>query len=236
VISHTCTGCGYDLARTRAIRDATLDLWIVRCPRCDGAVVRRRHPTIKHWRAFLRFRTSASLLLFQVVMAAAIILAPFGAGFALPGAAEELRVDHIHEFLGNPELRDSYRGPMAIVAIGLSVVIGLAAGVWLRAGLPHWNPLLAWGAWFALLVLMVALPSILCEIDSAYESAMGRAPNRCRELQASLAIRAEYTLIVGVIGLLALPLGASWIRIRTRSRQVRWKRRLRRRRAARGRQ
>jgi hypothetical protein len=234
-ISHTCATCGYDLARTRALHDAALDLWIVRCPRCDTAVVRRRHPGITSWRRVLRFRAAIFHLVFQLGFGALILLVPFAASFTLPSAAGQLRVDHIHEIIRHPDVRVVDAGPLAIVGVGLSAFAGLAAGVWLRAGLPHWRPAVAWFAWFALLMLLVALPSILCELSASYESLMGREPHTCADFLRSRPIRAESALLVGVVAIGAIPLGSAWRRIRGRSRQLRWRRRLRRRRAARGR-
>lgn len=156
--SHTCLGCGADLAGVRAQRDDDLGLALVRCA-CGWAAVRRRRA-----RGVARARLAAVLLLVSQGLIGGLLLWACVASAA--AAAESMAslgaVGHVHELV-------TRRNPRSGDAIGriwleenwpVFIAPGLA-GAWLVLGLGHLNRrAAAWRipAWLAAnAALLVAL-------------------------------------------------------------------------------
>jgi len=174
-------------------------------------------------------------LLFQGSMALFVVLAGAAIGAGYASAASDARADHLHELLTDPEIRRSWEGDLATILLLATVIVGLVAALWLRAGLAHWRWWVAWPAWLLAMLALVALPITLCTIDAAWTSAWDVDGPECGGHLDVIPVHAQGTVLVGATGLAFLPIAERWRRARERARPRRWRRLLRRRRTARGR-
>jgi len=146
--SHLCLSCGSDLARVRARQEPHYGLPLVICPACGAAAVRRRHPLVRGWRTLRQLGTSAGVLAFQV--------AALGAGVGLvTSACIALGEDLVRGRLGRLETDQ-----MATLLLML-VILSVALGTWLTAGLRHWRRSAAWVFFGGLVLVLLAADTVM---------------------------------------------------------------------------
>lgn len=191
-IAHVCCGCACDLAGVRAIRDPHYALPLVLCPGCGKAHVRQTHPFHARWIASLRIGTAVAALIFQNVVALALIcstLAVIAGALALGYAA----------IIG--EL-----ARQALINLGMSVgAVSIVTGAWLTAGLSHISWWRAWLGWMLLVVVLVGLSAVVLPVALA-----GHVPDVVSWIAGTSVITAAACVPLGIIMVLALagiPLG-----------------------------
>lgn len=235
-ISHACLACGHDLARERARLDAVLGLWIVRCPRCDRAGVRRRYPMVVAWRRVRRAARALGALALQVFLLTILTIAAGGMIYAFADALVGGRGTHLHELVLDRYRRDpdwlSYEAPY--IAIGLGT-LGVGIGVWLRAGLGHWRWWIAAAVGTGWLVLLALLPEMTHAVEATHARLLHVDAPAWRPGDVPRTLRIETALLLVAIAMAAMPIGTLGGLMWRRSRAGARRRLLRRRRAARGR-
>jgi len=176
-IAHPCQGCGHDLARLRPRAEPRYGLPIVRCPCCERAAVRRRHPTRRVLHALLRVDAALSVLLIQVLLAAAAV----GTSVVL---AIVLSVGLGEDLFSN--------GPHRSVAEIFGIVMSTAAfvGTWVEAGLRQHGRLRSWGWWF------VVVPG-LAGLAAGSIAATGVA---AEQIAVGWPIPLQFALVAGAAG------------------------------------
>lgn len=228
-IAHVCLGCGFDLARVRAVREPHYGWPLVRCPHCETCSVRRRHPLQRGWRSLLRLDWALSMLLIQIALLGAMLALTWMTAFGLYIALTIHFTDH------------PVRGLPWIAAITL-VVAPLITGAWLTAAYSHWKP--RWRVWlaWALLVLIPlnVLPIFAMWGTDAWTPIHPVTSNRLSmpELMAMVWTEVSQPLIAIFAAMIAIspagvPLGKLWLLCYGRLRCAQTRRRRRRLRAAR---
>lgn len=148
-ISHACLNCGTDLASVRAVREPHYGLPLVICPGCGAAAVRRRHIIQQRWRSLLRAKKSLIALACQLM---ALILC-LGSTIALC----ILIVEYPRWFLGDASTEPIAACLPAVMVIAVAVLVG----VWLTAGLAHWNRVRAWTVFTILIAIGVSFDTVI---------------------------------------------------------------------------
>jgi hypothetical protein len=131
----------------RVAPDPHYGLPMVTCPRCGATAVRRRDPVEARLRSTRRVLASLSTLGLQIVTLILFMS-------LVTVVCNELRIEDVERVLrGEPR-------PVAEVFYGL-LVVPIAVGAWLTAGLGHWPRWAAWAAFFLLALAVVSINVIL---------------------------------------------------------------------------
>lgn len=223
-IAHICLDCGWDLARVRPRMEPYYGLSIVRCPRCDGASVRRVHPLLKGWKSLRRVDWAMTILVVQIILASAATAATVLAVVSLVAATGMVIADK-----AGSDIAWFFFVPLAVVAP--------LVGAWLTAGLGHHRRLIVWLLWIAwtTLVALVAVVSpfvVTGKFDFA-EIGLGTASTAQVAIAAVawfFALWMTGLLIFMTAAAVGIPLGMAflWMAARARTQQWRWRRRMRR--------
>jgi hypothetical protein len=221
-ISHLCITCGLDLARTRAAREPRYGLPLVICPGCGTPAVRRRHPIAARGRMLRRVARSLIALLLQATAACGLMAAVTGACIGLV---------HALLFWG---LDLDWKDEGALIVGGLIVLV-LALGAWLTAGLAHWRLGAAWALFGLIAVLILAGDSLIAPAVSQL-AALGGLTHEVLDYQmVHFVLRLVLLCAIMLAATAGIPLGKGILLALQRFRGWRWRarrRRLRRRRTA----
>jgi hypothetical protein len=219
-ISHLCLVCGMDLARRRAQRDPHYGLPIVTCPQCGAVAVRRTHPLQRHWRRFLRVKTSLGWFAFQ--------LSALG-GLAALVVAVCVRFDGVL-------LRGGFDGGAGEAWFELFAsfaLLPIALGAWLTAGLAHWRRGVAWGAFAALTAVLLSVDVLLAPALTQLARAGGSAIEPIAGETSRCAARLAVLAAIMTLAAAGIPAGRLTLLLHDRFRRSRWRARRRRLRATR---
>jgi hypothetical protein len=228
-IAHVCLSCGFDLARIRARIEPIYRLPLVTCPRCGVHAVRRRHPIWRTYRTLLRVDAALTVLLVQFVLLVALLVANVCGALAVGEVVD-----------GAIQRRKLSEGEIAIlVAFGL--IVPIATGTWLTAGLAHWRRFAGWSAFFlsVALILFVAMGAGFFGRAVADHGGLDwlvpvlyvvRPPRAMLEMWKFIGMGLMVLPAIAGVAVLGIPVG---IRLRRlgrllRSRRWRWRRRRRR--------
>ena len=143
-ITHICLACGTDLARTRAVLDRAYDFWVVTCPQCRAAAVRKPNAIKRIWFRTLRLDIALSIIVVQIVIGTALLLAARG---ILDVLVDALRA-------GRP--LDAVRMDLSPVLLA-AVVLAMLTGIWLTAGFSHIKRWRLWIGWPIVLLASIAI-------------------------------------------------------------------------------
>lgn len=161
-ISHVCLRCGTDLAFVRPSREERYGLRVVTCPACDQRAVRSTHPLKLEKRRLIRLDASLTMLALQLSLLVGFIAANLGGGALIIEVADEWSNPHWSE--------------ERWIVIGVfGVAFPFATGVWLAAGLSHWERGWSLVALWCTMLIPIALISLI-EGVSDVERQIGYAP------------------------------------------------------------
>ena len=219
--AHLCRRCGYDLARQRARREPNYGWFVTQCPDCNGWAVRRRHPLVTGFRGLRRADWALTVVVFN-------LLAGLGlAGILASGVVGIVRGTSDRSLAS---LWSDDRG----LLITLLVLIPIAFGTWLRAGLGHWPRRAAWLTAAALVLAIVTvavwLDAIAPRIRLLIEGVIPSLIDRAFVVQTGWTWLRAVTLVhvLMVIALAAAPLGRGLLWSFARARRALWSLRRRR--------
>lgn len=147
-IAHICAKCGWDLARVHPQREPHYGLNLVRCPKCDAAAVRRKHPIWVAWRRFRRLDFAVTLIGLRVIgIAAFTFWCTIGGIFTLVLRSEIERHQRIPDETG-------------LFLVVFYLLLPLLLGTFLTAAFAHiarWKMWIGWLAWMAIVLLIVSV-------------------------------------------------------------------------------
>lgn len=147
-IAHVCAKCGWDLARVRPQREPHYGLNLVRCPKCQGASVRRTHPIWAGWRRFRRLDFAFTLIGLRVIGICTITF------FCTLGSIATVA---LMSELGE---RRRMPGEAGLFLVFFYLLLPMLLGTFLTAAfahIPRWKMWLGWLAWMAVVVFIVSM-------------------------------------------------------------------------------
>ena len=225
-IAHVCLGCGVDLARVRARIEPIYRLPLVTCPRCGLHAVRRRHPIWHTYRTLLRIDAALTVLFIQTVLLVGLLIANVCGALAVG--------EVIDGMMQRQKLQDD--------EIAILVVFGLfapiLAGVWLTAGLAHWDRMAAWSGFFGIVaaILFTALIGVVLVPALESQGALDwlvpvlyvmHPPRQWMEALEFVGTGLLLLPALSVMAVVGMPIGARLRRLGplVRSKRWRWRRR-----------
>lgn len=238
-MSHVCLGCGWELARVRALPEARYGLCLVTCPRCDASAVRRPDALVAAYRRWRGVRRSVLALARQGGL---MVLFVLGLAGAIAGNVNELLdlratpLDAVRAVLSadlNSRLRDWIlnEGLFGFVLWG---ALAVAAGVWLTAGLRHLSRSV-WLVWAAALLIVSNFEWVAYPMARAFGRAIGDPFTEPMPVDAVVESRLVIWACTIALAGLGIPLGRQWNALYARHQRHRAGRyRARRRRAHQG--
>lgn len=147
-IAHVCAKCGWDLARVRPQREPHYGLNLVRCPKCQAASVRRKHPIWAAWRRFRRLDFAVTLIGLRAIGICTITL------FCTLGSIATIGL------VGVFGARQRMPGEAGLFLVVFYVLLPLLLGTFLTAAFAHiarWKMWLGWLAWMAAILFLVSM-------------------------------------------------------------------------------
>lgn len=222
-IAHVCVQCGWDLARVRPRREPHYGLNIVRCPKCEHACVRRKHPLDAGWRRFRRADFALTLLFLRFIgVASMTFFCVVGGVFALV-LFNEPQPMSVH-----------MQNEARLFVVVFYLTIPLVLGTFLSAAFAHaalWKVWLVWLLWMGCVLFIVSLHG---PMDSQFDPRYGLLESGETMAHITLGIwhiMLPAWLASGVVLIVALPgviLGRLLLRLRDTLLSAKWRWRHRR--------
>ncbi len=219
-VSHLCLNCGTDLAHIRARREEHYNLPLVTCPECSTTVVRRQHPVQEQWRSLLRLKTALGWLTAQSITAAGLLAAVTGLCIGFRYALAHNEVDFSNS--------DTVIGTAAMF-----ILLPLAVGIWLTAGLSHWRRPIAFGTFTALVCVLLSVDVIIGPFLTHLPGMFGLVIDEVAPRSEMFFERLTILAVIVTVALAGIPTGRLLLSIHRAFVRGRWRARRRRFRARR---